>query len=294
MATSSHLTVIGAGIAGLCTAWRWATAGQPVTVYDAAPTLTTSASALALGLLVPSSLQRPIDALQRTGCAHWATLARQLATTTGTPLESFYRAWNPHHAQLRVPLTLALLARAVQTLGGTIHCNHPISALPAASATHPVLVAAGWGTTQLASLPQHVARGQVLRVQPQTPIPPALYTQDNLFIVPDWQEAWGATWLIGSHNTTLPTPTAASSLPNPAHTAELLARAARIVPALTDATVVDVWVGHRSISNPRLPLIRPVAPHTWAVAGLGKTGYALAPLVADEMINLFLTPQTLR
>ena len=91
--------------------------------------------------------------------------------------------------------------------------------------------------------------------------------------------------LVGSHNTTQPAPTAASRQPNPAHTAQLMARAARILPALADATVVDVWVGHRPISNPRLPLIRPVAPHTWAVAGLGKTGYALAPLVTEALLT---------
>jgi glycine/D-amino acid oxidase-like deaminating enzyme len=281
MAVSSHLTIIGAGIAGLLTAWRWAAAGQPVTVYDAAPSLTTSASALALGLLVPSGLNRPIDALQRTGCAQWAMLAPQLATITGTPIEDFYRPWPPHHAQLRVPHTLVLLAQAVQILGGSIHFNHPLSTLPSTSATHPVLLAAGWGNTQLAGMPQTVARGQALRVQSLSPIPPALHTADNLFLVPDWD----ATWLIGSHNTTQPAPTEASHHPNPAHTAQLLARAARIVPALEGATVMDVWVGHRPISNPRLPLIRPVAPHTWAVAGLGKTGYALAPLVAESVFN---------
>jgi glycine oxidase len=281
MAVSSHLTIIGAGIAGLVTAWRWAATGQPVTVYDAAPSLTTSASALALGLLVPSSLNRPIDALQRTGCAQWASLAAELAITTDTPIEDFFRPWPPNQAQLRVPHTLALLAHAVQSLGGTIHSNHPVHTLPTASAAHPVLVAAGWGTTQLAGLPQHVARGQVLRLQPLAPIPSALHTADNLFLVPDWD----GSMLVGSHNATQPAPTDASRQPNPAHTAQLMARAARILPALAEATVVDVWVGHRPISNPRLPLIRPVAPHTWAVAGLGKTGYALAPLVAEALLT---------
>lgn len=66
-------------------------------------------------------------------------------------------------------------------------------------------------------------------------------------------------------------------------------------PGLAGVEVVEAWVGYRPVQVPRLPLIRRIEGlkveglkgGAWAVAGLGKVGFALAPCVGEEIVRIF-------
>ncbi|HEX9953583.1 MAG TPA: FAD-dependent oxidoreductase [Rubricoccaceae bacterium] len=71
-------------------------------------------------------------------------------------------------------------------------------------------------------------------------------------------------------------------------------RAARLVPALADAPVVDARAGARltvpaSVSPERLPHVGALSPRVWLFAGLGSRGLLTAPLLA-ETLGASLTP----
>ncbi|NBV54183.1 MAG: FAD-binding oxidoreductase [Proteobacteria bacterium] len=282
-----NIAVIGAGISGLLTTRALQRAGKQVTLFSSG---NPSASSLALGMLTPSSLQRPVDALQRHGIQQWDVISRELASTHGVAPESFYRQWG-NSRQLNVPVVLELLYKDVRHQGTQV-TTQTIHALDDVSADfEAIIVAAGAGTAALlAPLPNHqmmgewrLSRGQVIRLQPPSPLA-APVVADNLFVVPDWN----SSVMIGSKNSTLSLADSANPpppTPRPEHTAELWQRGSALVPMLAEAKLLEAWVGYRPISNPRLPLLRQVAPKVWAVAGIGKVGFALAPCVAQAAVE---------
>lgn len=279
-----NIAIIGNGIAGLLCAYELQKHGHNVTIFTAN---TPSASSLALGMLVPSSLQRPIDALQREGISLWHPLATELATQQKIPLSSFFRIW-PQGSQLNVSQILIILQNAFVQLGGQIQNQTITNPQQLIHIYQKVLIAAGTQTPHLiqaiapSSLPcsWNISTGQAIRLQTPTPLP-APVVADNLFIVPDWNN----TTMVGSKSWTLRPAESPSNTPNPNHTQELFTRAIKLAPTLTNATILESWVGHRPISNPRLPLLHNITPQVWAVAGLGKVGYALAPCVAQSVLK---------
>ncbi len=76
--------------------------------------------------------------------------------------------------------------------------------------------------------------------------------------------------------------------PDPAASADLRARAARLVPALADAEITDARVGVRvtvptAVSPERLPVLERVAAGVWLFTGLGSRGLLTAPLLAETL-----------
>ena len=76
--------------------------------------------------------------------------------------------------------------------------------------------------------------------------------------------------------------------PSPEASLALRDRAARLVPALAGAPVVDARVGVRltvpaSVSPERLPHVGALSPRVWLFAGLGSRGLLTAPLLAETL-----------
>ncbi len=278
------LIVVGGGIAGCIAAWQAAEAGHKVTLYEAIA-LGAQASGQALGVLVPSTSQRPMDTLQRAGCAAWeSTLAPRLAELSGTPLPQLYRRW-PSGGQLNLPRLFPALRAALQTLGVPVVAQQflPETITPSS----PILWAAGWSNHRVLS-GMAVRAGVACRLAPcgldelLVGMGPGV---QGLYAVPDWD----GTVLLGTqkiHGDELYT----GSVPA-ASLQELRQRAGLLFAPLASAEVLHAWVGNRPVSLPRLPLLKPLsAPNQWAVVGLGGLGYALAPMVAAQWLAAISAP----
>jgi glycine/D-amino acid oxidase-like deaminating enzyme len=271
-----HIHIIGAGISGLTTAFMAVQQGHPVSIYESQHA-GAGASGRALGALVPSTLERPIDLLQREGITHWPALAEHLARATGHLTSQLFRSW-PIGGQLNLPLLLPAMAQALKSMGVTWHTQ---TVTPSQAPNGPTLWATGWGVAHV--IPgTTLSAGQVVRLgvpsclQGQIP----LSKQGKYFLVPEWGDQ---TLLVGSENQPTSTPLL---IPEESISRHLQAIAAKAHPELENAPLIASWVGNRPLSAPRLPLIRPVKGQNnqWAVAGLGGVGYALAPMVAKAAL----------
>ncbi len=147
-----------------------------------------------------------------------------------------------------------------------------------------VLLAVGDGfrhVPELAALPLHRVKGQTVRVTRPGGFTDLPSLSGLGYVVPG-----GDSLLVGStyeHAFDHTRPTAEA-------TADLLARAARMVPALAEAQVLEARAGVRvtaptTHSPQRLPLIGPLPGRrrVWAFLGLGSKGLLTAPLLARDL-----------
>ncbi len=270
-----RVAIIGAGIAGLTLAYRAATAGHQVTLYEA-NTIASGASGQSLGILVPvTGLNRPIDLLQRQGIAQWPALAQQLATETTTPLPTFFRDWQNGRYQLNTALIFPLLAQAIRQKGGVIHENHPITNLAnIRNQTDHTILTAGYGNAALTGAPITISAGLAARFTGDIE---GLIAQDNLFLCPSFT---AGEVLAGSVNWSLQEPHH-GAIP-PAKQAELLRRVHAIAPHLK---LQEIWLGNRPTQTPRTPLLTSPEPMLHIVTALGKIGLGLAPAIPLPLAN---------
>lgn len=156
------------------------------------------------------------------------------------------------------------------------------------SAGHVVL-ALGWGFRSfddLAGLKLHGVKGQTIQVRPAEPVPTLPVLSGHGYVVPD-----GAVWTVGStyeHDFDDTEPTTAAA-------AQLLQKAARMVPAVAGATVTAAQAGVRITlpGGPRLPLVGPVPGYQrcWTFTGLGSKGVLMAPLLAAALPRYLHDPR---
>ena len=83
--------------------------------------------------------------------------------------------------------------------------------------------------------------------------------------------------------------------PSDAVTADLVARAERLVPALRGARVLGTSAGVRVTRPGRMPLLGPVTAdgRVWAFTALGSKGLLTAPLLARELPRYLADPTLL-
>ncbi len=262
-----NINLIGGGIAGLMLAYKAASAGHQVTLYEANH-IASGASGKALGVLVPvTGLNRPIDILQRQGIAAWPALAQQLAAETNTPLASFWRDWGNGNQQLNITTIFDILAQAIRAKGGTIVENHPITNLAEIRQnTDHTILTAGYGTKALTGTPVTISAGIAARFTGHIE---NLIAQDNLFLCPDFTEN---EVLAGSVNWSLKEPHT-GPIPEDKRD-ELLRRVYAIAPHLQ---LKEIWLGNRPAQTPRTPLITSPEPTLHIVTALSKIGMGLAP-----------------
>lgn len=268
------VTIIGGGIVGCVAAWLAHQAGYTVTLYEQ-HTLGSGASGQALGVLTPSDAQRPLDDLQRQGCAAWPALIAEISEASGTEAAQLYRTW-PKGAQLNIPVLFQTFRSLFERVG--------IAVIPTPAPdilNTPTLWAAGWGNEQ--HLPGLSLRAGTACRLAACGLTELMVGKGNdtqgLYAVP----AWDGTVLLGTQNITLMSPHRGA--PQPEWLAELRTRAGLLFAPLAQAEVLEAWVGNRPTSSPRLPLLRAVSPNQWAVAGLGGIGFALAPVVATHWLH---------
>lgn len=273
------VAVVGAGISGLVSGFLLARAGHDVTLFEK-DTMGSGSTGKSLGLLVPISggMKRKIDDFQREGVAAWPELAKALAQFSGEPVHTFFREWGDGACQVRLPQVFKVFGEAIHRLGGHLkeHCG-PVSPrdLPG---FERIIMAAGF-ENRAVGMPMKTIAGQALRVRTKADFRD-LYAVDRLFIVPDWD----GSVFIGSGNWDCPEP--GDYQPKQEITDDLLARARAAVPALEGCELAEVWVGYRPVSEPRLPLVRTVEEgRVFAIAGLGKVGLALAPVVGRSVLE---------
>lgn len=152
-----------------------------------------------------------------------------------------------------------------------------------------LLLALGYGYHQhpsLTSLNLHAVKGQTVRVA----FPNALRRKDVIpiagagYVVPD-----GDTLIVGSSYER----DFADTLPSAFQTQRILTKAARMLPALHGAAVLDATAGVRvTVPRTRLPMLGllPGCRQTWIFTGLGSKGLLMAPLLAQSLTTYFEQP----
>ena len=155
--------------------------------------------------------------------------------------------------------------------GERIAARHVVLALGDGFRHHP----------ELAALPLHRIKGQTIRIAR----PDGLGTLPTLsgfgYVVPD-----GNTLVVGSSYEH----TFDDIEPSTAESERLVAKAARMVPALAGARVLEARAGvrvtvPRTHSPQRLPLLGPLPGRrrVWVFTGLGSKGLLTAPLLARDL-----------
>ena len=84
--------------------------------------------------------------------------------------------------------------------------------------------------------------------------------------------------------------------PSDAQSRKILAKAARMLPGLRDATVLNASAGVRvTVPGTRLPMLGPLPGHrnVWIFTGLGSKGLLMAPLLARDLPAFFDAPETI-
>jgi glycine/D-amino acid oxidase-like deaminating enzyme len=261
------ILVRGGGIAGLVSAWALAKVGHGVVVHEVEK-LGAGASGKALGVLVPvEGLDRPIDKVQRQGIGMWPVLAEDLATVSGWDLKDFWRVWGNGRYQVRIPAIFEVFKAAIAAKGGRVM----VGAAPEGD-WDAVVDARGIAGAKVVGT-MHVSAGVAGRFKGELD---RLVAADNLFVVPGWE----GEILAGSVNWRMDL--VGDGVVPQEKLEELRERVERLVPGLE---LVEAWVGYRAVQEPRLPLVRRVG-NDLVVAGLGKVGYGVAPVVGEIVVEL--------
>ena len=324
----TSVTVIGGGIFGLCCAWELSRRGASVRVFEAGQ-IGAGASGGHIGALAPhvpdnwnakkafqldSLLMAPDfwaevavasgrptgyartgrlqpavddDALQariEAAAQRWpAKISMRLICDPQTPLvRSGTWLQDDLTARLNPRAALAALAAAIQQRGGEVIEKTPAPPHPRG----PVLWATG--VQGLHDLGQDLGRkvgqgvkGQSALLRHDASDSPQIFA-DGLYLVPhaDGTTAVGST----SENSYDHDETDASI-------DALLARIRALVPALSDAPLIETWAGIRPRTQSRAPILGPWpgrSGHFIANGGF-KIGFGVAPKIAHVMADLILT-----
>lgn len=318
------VTVVGAGLAGACTAAALAPHTRVTVWDDGRPGATAAAAGLVNPFLGRKAKRawRAGEALaalrvlsEGTGAMRWTGLlrpagdirqARAFAEQAGRhdtldwlspeAAHAAAPALAAPHGALRVreggsadldALCGALLARA-SSQGAELHTGRWTLDAITDKGGITILCAGAALRTLAPALPLHAVKGQTVRLRPAAPLalPPVA---GRTYLVPqlDGTALVGATFEHAFEH----------DRPTPEATAELVARAAGLVPALAGAEVVEARAGLRmtvpaTASPRRLPWLGPVdaSGRLWVFGGLGAKGLLTAPLLASWLPRALADP----
>lgn len=311
----STCVVIGAGLAGACTAASLARRDWQVQVLDAAPVPAGGASGLPAGLYAPytSADNGTLSRLTNSGLRLTQQLAASLLADgvdwqasgvmerkPGQPEQ-----WHEHAGWIKpARLVEACLSQpgvswrgncrverlerqaagwAVWGNSGQLLAQADVVVIAAAHASGPLLETTLTGRT----LPLQALRGQVTYGHLQEadlPTLPPLPVNGHGSFIPSVPTADGAMWIAGASyardNTSLE-PNAADQTANFERLATLLPIVAQQLKSAFDANEVTNWVGIRCASPDRLPIVGQLDAGLWVCTALASRGLTLAPLCAE-------------
>ena len=353
--------IIGAGVVGLGIAWRLATRGVNVSVFDrgAAGSGATHAAA---GMLAACAEAEPgeeaLVALGRESQARWPSFAEELKQASGVDVDlrregtlvialtADDQARLFHHLEFQRKLDLPLqwisaaetrkrephlagklagavfapedhqvdnrklaaaLLIAARGAGASIHEHTPVEAISSHgrhvdgvmlgdgtrhAADVVVLAAGAWSRSIAGSIaglspqalpPVRPIKGQMLalRMDPAAPLVTHVIWGPGIYMAPrlDGRLIMGATVEEKGFDTAL---TAGGLL-------TLLEAAWRVIPAIEELPIDEMWVGHRPGSRDDAPILGP-GPLDGLIYATGhhRNGILLAPVTADAIARLVL------
>ncbi len=239
----------------------------------------------------------------------WLDAASARAAQPGLASELCGALWSPREAHVRSPLLARALAGAASRLGAAVEIGARVTGWLRAgdrvigvrgsggdlSAGSVVLCAGAWAGEAARwldpplQLPVEPLRGQIASLESPRPALGSIVVHGARYLVPkrDGSLVVGATEERAGFDRRV----TASGL------ASLLRAAARLVPALGDASFHAVWSGLRPVTPDRLPLVGPLRsrPGLHVAVGHGRNGVLLAPvtaaLVRDAVLGKGLPPE---
>ena len=353
--------IIGAGVVGLGIAWRLATRGVNVSVFDRGAA-GSGATRAAAGMLAACAEAEPgeeaLVALGRESQARWPSFAEELKQASGVDVDlrregtlvialtADDQARLFHHLEFQRKLDLPLrwisaaetrkrephlagklagavfapedhqvdnrklaaaLLIAARGAGASIHEHTPVEAISSHgrhvdgvmlgdgtrhAADVVVLAAGAWSRSIAGSIaglspqalpPVRPIKGQMLalRMDPAAPLVTHVIWGPGIYMAPrlDGRLIMGATVEEKGFDTAL---TAGGLL-------TLLEAAWRVIPAIEELPIDEMWVGHRPGSRDDAPILGP-GPLDGLIYATGhhRNGILLAPVTADAIARLVL------
>jgi gamma-glutamylputrescine oxidase len=218
------------------------------------------------------------------------TLLDRAATAEALGSERFFGAVDDHGGGHLDPYRLALgLARAAAGLGASIHEDTPAASLAAGPVVHTaqgdiradhVIVAtdgrsgAFENTTRrrVLGINSFVVATEPLGALGESILPGGQSAADSRFVVRYWRKTADGRLVFGGGETSVGyVPSDVASFVRP-HLLE-------IYPQLRDVELAHGWGGIVSVTAPRLPFVREIAPNVRAAGGYSGQGLALAPFL---------------
>ncbi|MEP7105899.1 MAG: FAD-dependent oxidoreductase [Chloroflexota bacterium] len=316
-----RVTVIGAGVIGCAIAERLQRDHHQVTIYER-DRVGAHASGAAAGLLAPYS-ESETDAGARS-LRLFPELAARLLRETGIDvqfhdMDSLTPAFDPEaetalkrgggrwldalearrlepalhpdcrgaalfpESQVTPPLFTQALARAAVKLGAELREGVAVTGPGDLAGAELTILAAGpWsgdlGAAFGAAVPVWPSRGQLVRLRPRRPALTRMLTHQGRYLVPKPD----GSVVVGSTEEEV----GFDARPTADGVRSLLDFARRMVPALGDATVEEVWAALRPATADGQPIVERRGEALVVATGHNRNGILLAPVTAQLVAEL--------
>jgi gamma-glutamylputrescine oxidase len=181
------------------------------------------------------------------------------------------------------------LARAAASLGATIHEHTPALSLESGPvvrtksgdirAEHVIVATDGRSGSfeqitrrRMVGLNSFIVVTEPLGILGDTIMPGGQSAADSRFVVRYWRKTADGRLVFGGGESN------AGTVPSDLH-AFVRPHLLEIYPQLAGVPIVHGWSGIVSVTAPRLPFVREIAPSVWAAGGYSGQGVALAPFI---------------
>lgn len=280
-----NIAIVGAGFAGLATAWNFLQRGARVTVFDGGG----GASFVSTGLLHPSPGRRALPIARAQEGMQESLHLLALASQGGAPVfvrngilriavteeqkEWFggEQVWIPEGVTVYSKLYLAGLKRACSK---AVWVNRWVENVSELQAFDAAILTTGAETRKLVDIPLSRSLGQSLLCRWKGPFSYSLLSYGH--ITPTEDPAFCQVGSTYEH----------TERPDPQKAMELLEKAALFYPPAREFEIVEVQSGVRV--GPKVgyvPIVKQVDSKTWIFVGLGSRGLIYHALYAKELVD---------